>query len=93
MRFLSKCGCLLVAVLSLLAPARGDDAAVTRGTKLLEEGDRLADQGEFTEAVIRYKRGMEQLLPGLRRIPFKHEVKRDVTKRENMKARHSQRNR
>lgn len=29
---------------------------------------------------------MEKLLPGLRKIPFKHEVKRDVTKRENMKA-------
>ncbi len=64
----------------------GDDAAVRRGTKLLAEGDRLADQGQYTEAVIRYKRAMEELLPGLRKIPFKHEVKRDVTKRENMKA-------
>ena len=53
---------------------------------MLDEGDKLADQGQFTEAVIRYKRGMEQLLPKLRKIPFKHEVKRDVTKRENMKA-------
>ncbi len=53
---------------------------------MLDEGDKLADQGQFTEAVIRYKRGMEQLLPQLRKIPFKHEVKRDVTKRENMKA-------
>ena len=52
---------------------------------LLEEGDKLADEGQFTEAVIRYKSGIEKLLPGLRKIPFKHEVKRDVTKRENMK--------
>ena len=29
---------------------------------------------------------MEKLLPTLRKLPFKHEVKRDVTKRENMKA-------
>ena len=57
-----------------------------RGPAYLDEGDRLADKGEFTEAVIRYKRAMEKLLPGLRKIPFKHEVKRDVTKRENMKA-------
>ena len=76
----------LVGALSFAGPGRADDVAVGKGTKLLEEGDRLADQGKFTEAVIRYKRAMEELLPGLRKIPFKHEVKRDVTKRENMKA-------
>ena len=38
------------------------------------------------EAEIRYKSAFEKLLPGLRKIPFKHEVKRDVTKREAMKA-------
>jgi hypothetical protein len=65
---------------------QGDEPAVTRGIKLLAEGDRLADQGQYTEAVIRYKRAMEELLPGLRKVPFKHEVKRDVTKREDMKA-------
>jgi hypothetical protein len=56
------------------------------GTRLLAEGDRLADEGKPGEAVIRYKSGFEKILPGLRRIPFKHEVKRDVTKREQMKA-------
>ena len=55
------------------------------GAKLLKEGDKLADEGKFTEAVIKYKSGIEKLLPKLRKIPFKHEVKRDVTKRENMK--------
>jgi len=87
MRFPSVCS--LVVLVILLSPAQvraADDAVIRQGTKLLEEGDRLADQGQFTEAVIRYKRGMEQLLPSLRKIPFKHEVKRDVTKRENMKA-------
>jgi hypothetical protein len=74
------------AILFLQGGARGDDAAVARGTKLLDEGDKLADKGEYTEAVIRYKRAMEELLPGLRKIPFKHEVKRDVTKREDMKG-------
>jgi hypothetical protein len=78
---------LFFVVLGLVVPGqtRGDEAAIAQGKRLLQEGDRLADQGEYTEAVIRYKRAMEQLLPGLRRIPFKHEVKRDVTKRENMK--------
>jgi hypothetical protein len=64
----------------------GDDAAVAQGKKLLDQGDRLADEGKFTDAVIAYKRAMEVLLPGLRKIPFKHEVKRDVTKREDMKS-------
>jgi hypothetical protein len=72
----------------LAAPVRADepDPVIRAGTKLLEEGDHLADKGQYTEAVIRYKRGLERLLPKLRRIPFKHEVKRDVTKRENLKA-------
>jgi hypothetical protein len=79
---------LVIALFSLVAAgrARGDDGPSTReGTRLLAEGDKLADKGEYTEAVIRYKRAMEQLLPGLRKIPFKHEVKRDVTKRVDMK--------
>jgi hypothetical protein len=89
MRFRSATICSVLALMVALGSAclvRADESAVRQGTKLLEEGDRLADQGQFTEAVIRYKRAMEQLLPELRKIPFKHEVKRDVTKRENMKA-------
>jgi len=75
--------------LLLLSPpgwAEEQEPSVKAGTKLLEEGDRLADEGKPSEAVIRYKSAFEQLLPKLRRIPFKHEVKRDVTKREAMKA-------
>ncbi len=79
----------LIVLVSLfwLAPRPGlaDDTAVADGVKLLAEGDKFAEAGKFTEAVIRYKSGMEKLLPSLRKIPFKHEVKRDVTKRENMK--------
>jgi len=74
--------CLLSTV-----AARGEIpiADVGAGTALLKEGDRVADQGDPTEAQLRYKEGFERILPGLRRIPFKHEVKRDVTKRENLK--------
>jgi hypothetical protein len=85
MRLLAVFPFLVLTGLVLADPGRADDSAVAQGTRLLGEGDRLADQGEFTEAVIRYKRGMEKLLPELRKLPFKHEVKRDVTKRENMK--------
>jgi hypothetical protein len=82
--FAATSACLLL----LSVPARsGDDQTnLKAGTKLLEEGDRLADDGKPSEAVIRYKSGFEKLLPGLRKIPFKHEVKRDVTKRAAMKA-------
>ncbi len=38
-------------------------------TKLLEQGDKLADAGKFTEAVIRYKSGMEKLLPDAQKTP------------------------
>ena len=85
---LSAMNLALALSIALLVPgrARSDDSSIRQGTDLLAEGDKFADQGQFTEAVIRYKRAMEELLPGLRKIPFKHEVKRDVTKRENMKA-------
>jgi hypothetical protein len=62
------------------------EADVSTGRRLLAEGDDLADKGDTAEAVIRYKRAFEQLLPGMRKIPFKHEVKRDVTNREDMSA-------
>ena len=79
---------VLTWILLAPAPGRGDeiDASMKAGTKLLAEGDRLADEGKPGEAVIRYKSAFEQLLPRLRKIPFKHEVKRDVTKREQLKA-------
>ncbi len=79
---------LVLALLIQPPPPAGADpaAAVREGVSLLAEGDGLADKGEYTEAVIRYKRAMERLLPSLRHLPFKHEVKRDVTRREDMKA-------
>ncbi|QEH33993.1 hypothetical protein OJF2_25260 [Aquisphaera giovannonii] len=85
---------LLAAILSIgltTSRASGDEAAkdatpsAAGGVKLLGEGDRLADEGKPNEAVVRYKSAFEQILPALRHIPFKHEVKRDVTRREAMK--------
>lgn len=77
--------------LALLAPALGRADApdskteIAEGRRLLAEGDELADKGQPNEAVIRYKRAYEKLLPGMRKIRFKSEVKRDVTAREAMK--------
>ncbi|WP_165072281.1 M4 family metallopeptidase [Paludisphaera rhizosphaerae] len=61
-----------------------DNPDVKAGTGLLKEGDDLADKGQPNEAQIRYKEAFEKILPKLRGIPFRHEVKRDVTKREKM---------
>lgn len=78
---------LLFPAMTLGAVRADESSADTKaGTKLLAEGDRLADEGKPGEAVIRYKSGFEKILPGLRKIPFKHEVKRDVTHRDQMKA-------
>jgi hypothetical protein len=77
---------ILLSVLPRTATADDPKADIEEGKKLLAEGDALADKGETTEAVIRYKRAFERLLPGMRKVPFKHEVKRDVTAREDMKA-------
>ncbi len=58
---------------------------IKAGRALLAEGDAAADKGDTAEAVVRYKRAFEKLLPGMRKIPFKTEVKRDVTAREELK--------
>lgn len=62
------------------------NAAKAEGRKLLREGDKLADQKKYDEAVSRYKEAFERLLPNLRKIPFKNEVKRDETTRKELRA-------
>ncbi len=77
-----------LAALLMAAHAGAADrpASVDKGKSLLRDGDRLADQGKPNEAVLKYKLGFEELLPGMRKIPFKTEVKRDVTAREDLQA-------
>src|SRR4051812_14745228 len=96
MRLWVSLGLLLGSLVACTASSGGQSVEVgagenlpadrTTGKKLLAEGDALADKGNTTEAVISYKRAFEQLLPGMRRLPFKHEVNRDVTAREDLKA-------
>jgi hypothetical protein len=79
----------ILLTLVVMAVARSSDdlpASTERGKELLVEGDKLADKKEPTEAVLKYKQAFEQLLPGLRKLHFKHEVKPDVTNREDLKA-------
>jgi hypothetical protein len=82
--------CTLAGLLLLGGTAaRADDPPAPKsdreaGLALLKQGDAEADAGRTTDAVVRYKEAYEKLLPGLRKLPFKHEVKRDVTRREAM---------
>ncbi len=76
----------LAVLLAVPALAVDLPASTSRGKALLKEGDKLADAKDTTEAVLRYKLAFEQLLPGLRKLPFRSEVKRDVTNREDLKA-------
>lgn len=79
----------LVSLMLMASHALADEElpfSLARGKQLLAEGDKLADRRENTEAVLRYKQAFEQLLPGIRQLRFKHEVKRDVTNRDDLKA-------
>ncbi len=77
-----------LAFLIIAPPSRAEDlkADTAAGKKLLAEGDALADEGKTTEALIHYKQAFEQILPGLRKLHFHEEVKRNVTAREDLKA-------
>lgn len=85
-RFAFRSSCFLVsAVIVTVGIAKaGHKPDVKAGTDLLRTGDALADGGKPNDAQIRYKEAFEKILPRLRGIPWKHEVKRDVTKREKM---------
>ncbi|MEO6810992.1 MAG: hypothetical protein ABI353_17920, partial [Isosphaeraceae bacterium] len=81
---------LLVCLLALAVTpdaSKGTDLtpSLDTGKALLLEGDALADKSQGTEAVLRYKKAFEHLLPSMRKLPFKNEVKRDVTAREDLR--------
>ncbi len=44
------------------------------GKELLMQGDQLADQAKYTEALLKYKLGYEKILPDLRGLNFKEPV-------------------
>ena len=71
---------VLLSVLPRTATADDPKADVAEGKKLLAEGDALADRGETTEAVIRYKRAFERLLPGIEGISFCYLHESDVVR-------------
>ena len=67
------------------APPAPTASDVEAGLVLLRQGDQQADAGKTTDAEILYQQAMEKLLPGIRQLPFKTTVKRDVTPRDKIR--------
>ena len=87
----SAAGVLALALLGG-APAPGPAATTRPGTSIREgRGCSRRATGSPTRASTPTRSSatsaaFESILPQLRKIPFLHEVKRDVTRRENLKA-------
>jgi hypothetical protein len=82
--------CAASLAVALAAPpraARAQQAAdVPRGQRLLSEGDALADEGKYDDAVMRYMDAFEALLPSMRKLPFKRDVKGHFTPRKELRG-------
>ena len=84
-RLASRSSALVAAFFLVAGYVHADDHPdVQAGIGLLKAGDETADKGKPNDAQLRYKEAFEKILPRLRGIPWKHEVKRDVTPREKM---------
>ena len=64
---------LALALLLIARPVVVTEAdlipSLADGKSLLAEGDALADKGDTTGAVLRYKKAFEHLLPGMAQAP------------------------
>jgi hypothetical protein len=56
-------------------------------TELLAEGDRLADEKKYSEALLQYKRAYESIVPQLRGLDFKEPVDPSLMKRAELQKR------
>lgn len=68
-----------------LAPAFSASAAQAQdGQALLAEGDALAAEGKYDEAVLTYMKAYEKLLPGMRGLEFKRSVEGRLMPRKEL---------
>src|SRR5262245_7446076 len=56
------------------------------GKELLAQGDKLADEGKYTDALTRYKEAYENILPDLRGLKFEHSVEPRFMERSDLQA-------
>jgi hypothetical protein len=77
---------VLIGLVLLISSAWADPPAQRSGTELLADGDKLADQAKYTEALVRYKEGYEKILPDLRGLKFKSAVEPKFMERSDLQA-------
>jgi hypothetical protein len=70
----------------IVSTALADPPAQQSGNDLLADGDKLADQAKYTEALVRYKEGYEKILPDLRGLKFKSPVEPKFMERPDLQA-------
>lgn len=83
-------GCLCVAPPGAASPsAAGEESKVEEKSpkELLSDGDRLADEKKYAEALLKYKQAYESIVPQLRGLEFKEEVDPSLMKRSELQKR------
>src|SRR5262245_40272600 len=86
MTTIAKRGSRLIILAWLVLVSVSQLARAQSGKELLAEGDKLADQAKYTEALTRYKEAYEKILPGLRGLEFKHTVEPQFMERTDLQA-------
>ena len=88
-RLVVFCAAVLALALAAVRPPAAvaqQAGGVPAGQRLLAEGDALADEGKYDEAVMKYMDAYEALLPSMRKLPFKRDVQGHFTPRKDMKG-------
>ena len=88
-RLVVFCAAVLALALAAVRPPAAvaqQAGGVPAGQRLLAEGDALADEGKYDEAVMKYMDAYEALLPSMRKLPFKRDVAGHFTPRKDLKG-------
>ncbi len=65
--------------------ADADTASQSEAARLLAEGDRLAKEKKYEEALTQYKNAYERLVPSIRKLPMKHPIQPRFMTRSQLK--------
>lgn len=76
-----------LVVASLLAAAPPAQASIPEGLLLLDKGDSAAQAGDYSRALLDYKRAYDRLLPSIRGLDFLETTPAEVIPRAELKER------